>query len=342
MPNLDLIFFIQSGDDDSLNFDQDPAYSHLPALDKMRKVRREVIKTINEFRKHAGLGSIYSDQFTNQAANEYARFLLQEEANDDSLQQICEEYKIVCHKKEDQQKAIIGFAYLDDDNSSNDMTKQAEFLDAHGLLLELQDDLAVLMDGKYTHVGVGFAANQNMVKIVELLSARAIMVSNLNQLESGEIQVEGLVLDEAAGIYGAKIISKANMDKQSATAGPQNIQYEPETRRFVITFEAPQEEVFYAPDPKLLAIYVRRAQIDKIGYGDQSLKKLKARDFEGLECVLRVPMEYIPDPRVVKEDAADQEKFERELKERAERAAEEKKIREAQEAAKKEEKEKKR
>ena len=42
-------------------------------------------------------------------------------------------------------------------------------------------------------------------------------------------------------------------------------------------------------------------------------------------------MEYIPDPRVIKEDAADQEKFERELRERAERAAEEKKIREGRE-----------
>ena len=173
----------QSGDD-SLNFDQDPAYAHLPALDKMRKVRREVLKTINEFRRHANLGSIYTDQFTNQAANEYARFLLTEEPADDSLAQICESYKII---NKNPQKAIIGFAYLDDDNSSNDMTKQAEFLDAHGLLLEMQEDLAVLMDPAYTHVGVGFAANTNMVKIVELLSARPLMISNLNQLETGEV-----------------------------------------------------------------------------------------------------------------------------------------------------------
>ena len=56
-------------------------------------------------------------------------------------------------------------SYLDDDNSSNDNTKQAEFLDAHGLLLELQEDLAVLMDPKFTHVGVGFAADKNMVNM---------------------------------------------------------------------------------------------------------------------------------------------------------------------------------
>ena len=70
------------------------------------------------------------------------------------------------------------------------MTKQAEFLDAHGLLLELQDDLAVLMNPAYTHVGVGFAASPTTVKIVELLSARPVMVSSLFKDEqTGEIHI---------------------------------------------------------------------------------------------------------------------------------------------------------
>ena len=146
----------------------------------------------------------------------------------------------------------------------------------------------------------------------------------------------------AVGIYGAKIVSQSNMDKAVVTAGPQNIQFDKDSCRFLITFEAPSEEVFNAPDSKLLEIYVRRQQIDKIKYGDTSMKKLTVRDFQSLECVIRIPMEYIPDPRIVKEDAQDQEKLERDMKERAERAAEEKKIREAQEAAKKEEKERKR
>ena len=53
-------------------------------------------------------------------------------------------------------------------------------------------------------------------------------------------------------------------------------------------------------------------------------------------------MEYMPDPRMVKEDAHDQEQFERDMKERAERAEEERLIRLAQQAAKKEEQAKKR
>jgi len=45
---------------------------------------------------------------------------------------------------------------------------------------------------------------------------------------------------------------------------------------------------------------------------------------------VRIPCEYLPDPRVVKEDARDAEAQERDLKERAERAEEEKLIRLAQ------------
>lgn len=40
----------EGGDDESLNFDQDPQFAHLPPLDKMRKVRREIVKTVNDFR----------------------------------------------------------------------------------------------------------------------------------------------------------------------------------------------------------------------------------------------------------------------------------------------------
>ena len=53
-------------------------------------------------------------------------------------------------------------------------------------------------------------------------------------------------------------------------------------------------------------------------------------------------MEYMPDPRVVKEDAHDAEAYEREQKERAERAEEQRLVRQAQLLAKKEEQAKKR
>lgn len=187
---ISIYFLFQDSDEeDSLNFDQDPAFAHLPQLDKMRKVRREVLKTINDFRQHAGLGIIHTDQFTNNAANEYARYLLENENDKEALTQLINYHHIV--EGPEPMKELIGFAYLDDDQTSTDNTKQAEFLDAHGLLLEMQSDLKELMNKQYTHVGIGFAANTKMVKIVELLSARLVMVSHLNQLETGEVQVEG-------------------------------------------------------------------------------------------------------------------------------------------------------
>jgi len=45
----------QGGEDDydedgSINFDADPEYAHLPPLDRNRKIRREIVRTINEVR----------------------------------------------------------------------------------------------------------------------------------------------------------------------------------------------------------------------------------------------------------------------------------------------------
>jgi hypothetical protein len=38
-------------DDESLNFDDNPEFAHLPKLDKMRKIRRQIMKTINDVRE---------------------------------------------------------------------------------------------------------------------------------------------------------------------------------------------------------------------------------------------------------------------------------------------------
>ena len=125
--------------------------------------------------------------------------------------------------------------------------------------------------------------------------------------------------------------------------GPSSMQYDKSTHMFQLHFEPPSEEVFYNnADPKWLELYGRSTKISEIPYGQPNHdadKKIKITD---LKPVTRLPMEYIPDPRVVKEDAHDQEQYERDMKERAERAEEERLIRAAQLAAKQEEKQKKR
>lgn len=158
--------------------------------------------------------------------------------------------------------------------------------------------------------------------------------------EDGSVIVEGLNLDPSgAGLYAARIVSSTNEKKVAGLIGPPNIEYDKNTHKFVLHFDPPQEEVFYAQDPKWLEVFIRRKQIDAIKYGEPNPEKIKV---EHLEQVIRLPVEYMPDPRVVKEDAHDAEAYERDAKERAERAEEERLVRLAQQAAKKEEQAKKR
>jgi len=96
-------------------------------------------------------------------------------------------------------------------------------MDAHGLLLELQDELKLLTDEKLTHIGVGFAHNQQMVKVVELLLVKDIMVSHLSQSEDLGVQVKGAVLSDKHGLYAARIFDPSNSKKDIALVGPQDI-----------------------------------------------------------------------------------------------------------------------
>ena len=100
----------------------------------MRKVRREIVRTINEIRAKFGNNNIFADALTNNAANEYAEYLLtsDDQENPDLFKTILEKHSVV-----GEQKFLQGIAYLEEDVVSKDPTKKDEFMDAHGLLLEL-------------------------------------------------------------------------------------------------------------------------------------------------------------------------------------------------------------
>ena len=66
-------------DDESLNFDNNPEYAHMTPLDRMRKIRRSIIKTINDLREGVGAPPICTDPNANRAATEYAMYLLENE-----------------------------------------------------------------------------------------------------------------------------------------------------------------------------------------------------------------------------------------------------------------------
>lgn len=52
-----------------------------------------------------------------------------------------------------------------------------EHMDAHGLLLELQEEREKFISDTLTHVSVGFASNNKIVKVVELLSERSMVIN---------------------------------------------------------------------------------------------------------------------------------------------------------------------
>ena len=72
----------------------------------------------------------------------------------------------------------------------------------------------------------------------------------------------------------------------------------------------PIDGFFYnQQDPKVIQFYIRRTHADKIQYGIDTGERVNVTH---LELAFTLPMEYIPDPRTVLEDAADMEKDARE------------------------------
>jgi len=242
-------------------------------------------------------------------------------------------------------KVLQGIAYLEEDVVSKDPTKKDEFMDAHGLLLELQYELGQLTEKTYTHVGIGFAANTQKVKVVEMLSVKPILINHLGQTEDGSVEVRGVVLDKAnVGLYAAQVVASSNMKKAiSPAVGPAAIDFNKDSGEFVITLTmANKENLFHCvDDPKFLELFVSRRQVDKILYGAQATADERIQ-VAHLELNVRASMDYYPDPRTVIEDDADRQKYERDMAERLKRQEEDRLIMVAANLARKEERAKKR
>ena len=141
-------------------------------MDPRRKVRREILRTINELRDKFDRPNILADAMTNKVADAYADYLLREEENEEILKQICEEHGVV-----GDYLTVVGLAYLDEDDMPKDKIMMHEHMDAHGLLLELQKEREMLCKDTVSHVAVGFASNQKVVKVVELLCERPMLIN---------------------------------------------------------------------------------------------------------------------------------------------------------------------
>lgn len=75
------------------------------------------------------------------------------------------------------------------------------------------------------------------------------------------------MLSGEVGLYAARIVAIKNLKKDIKIVGPPNIQFDKNTRSFIISIEGPADNLFYSEDQKILEIYIRKSQIDKIQYG---------------------------------------------------------------------------
>ena len=206
------------GEDESLNFDDNPEFAHMSPLDRMRKIRRAIIKTINDLREGAGSANICIDPNANRAASEYAMYLLENELeNQDKLVEICKNNHVVGDVI-----PLVGYALLEEEEDHQG-TLHDQMLDAHGLLLELEETSQVLQDKANNHIGIGFAFSKTNVKVVELVAEKALSVNKLQQSEDQGIEVRGTMLNREVAIYAASIVTQSKMDKDIKAVDPSNI-----------------------------------------------------------------------------------------------------------------------
>jgi hypothetical protein len=142
----------------------------MPPLDRMRKIRRDIMRSINDYRTSMGSNMAFGDILSNKAATEYAEYLLENDEDPSFLTNLLEKHLIV-----GKATVLVGYAYLEDEDSEDKMLYN-EFMDAHGLLCELEEEMTKFVDNSVTHVGVGFAWNKTQVKVVELLSTKVLTI----------------------------------------------------------------------------------------------------------------------------------------------------------------------
>jgi hypothetical protein len=68
-----------------VNFEDNPVFQNMPPLDKMRKIRRDIIRSVNEYREAVQTPGVFMDVLCNKAAADYAEYLLENEENADMV-----------------------------------------------------------------------------------------------------------------------------------------------------------------------------------------------------------------------------------------------------------------
>lgn len=284
-------------DESDVNFDDIPAYSHLPPQDPWRKVKRELMKNLNLCRTEEDPGKTPLNQewLCSEALQEYVKIVLEDDEDEEQLRTILSQSKAI-----GKYSFCTAVTILEED--SGDINHLIEpFLDAQGLLLETHRDLLL---GESNHVGIGLGVQGKRLVLVLAFSKKSLTIQKIDR--SGEdILIEGKMLRSEVGVYAARIIEITSM-KERALVGPSNISYDISSSLF--TASVPYTEgIEYGPEGKgknYIELYVR-SNPETIPYGVESDSKINLKH---IELVERMRIEIFPDPRQKFEEAKHEER----------------------------------
>lgn len=93
---------------------------------------------------------------------------------------------------------------------------------------------------------IGFASNNKVVKVVELLSERYLTVTQIQPNEQEGVRFTGQMMSKTVGLYAARIVAASKMDKDIVLVGPPQMQMNKTTMEFMIDFPGPLEDIFHS------------------------------------------------------------------------------------------------
>jgi hypothetical protein len=286
-------------DESDVNFDDIPAYAHLPPQDPWRKVKRELMKNLNLCRQEVDQNKVplEPEWLLSEIIQEYVKMVLEDDEDEKQLQNIISQSKAI-----GQYSCCTAVTLLEED--SGDINHLIEpFLDAQGLLLETHRDLIL---GNYNHVAIGLGVQGKRLVLVLAFTAKALSITKIDKNAEG-IYVEGKMFRNDVGVYAARIVDITSM-KERQIVGPQHLGLEMSTQVFAANIPY-AEGIEYGPEGKgknYIELYVRNNPL-KIPYG-QEIEFESKSILKHLELVERMRIEIYPDPRQKFEEAKHEER----------------------------------
>lgn len=203
----------------------------------------------------------------------------------------------------------------------------AEFVDAHSTLVELDNDRANLLSQNHNFVGIGLAFDEEHVTVVDIFSTKNSVIDSVDiNTELSSIVVEGRILNGNLGPFALRIIQGDNMNKKILEISPQNINYDIKAKIFRANFNN-CGKVTEDPSHKFIEVFLR-AKPETIRYGLAYTDKINYSD---IILGSRVSLESFPHIQLIREREQEEEleqqkrnqddryRMEERLKEREER-----------------------